>query len=216
VVAVGFLDEDRVMVGSHSGIGVFDVGTGQRVERTFGENYSWYQSEPPFIKYPSADGVRLILAAGLWGGDLDQSTIDGWSCHRVDGGAALRAPGPPDVKIEDSDEYRARLLTRRRHLRVCDIADRLARDPASIGLRTAGGMSELIACPGHIRASGNSGRFMWGAVIAVVDSLAVTRRCFRCRPHSVCPGRGSAIYQNAFWRQRAMRLKWRAGGGLAV
>ncbi|HEY2076461.1 MAG TPA: hypothetical protein VGH53_08995 [Streptosporangiaceae bacterium] len=29
VAAVGFMDEDRVIVGSHSGVGVFDVHTGE-------------------------------------------------------------------------------------------------------------------------------------------------------------------------------------------
>jgi hypothetical protein len=107
VVAVGFLDEDRVIVGSHSGLGVFDVHTAQRVERMYDEDYSWYQGDPPFIRHPSAEGVRLIRAAGLWGGGLDQSTVDGWTCHRVDEGVVLRAQDHPDFKIEDSDEFRA-------------------------------------------------------------------------------------------------------------
>lgn len=107
VVAVGFLDEDRIIVGSHSGVGVFDVHTGARIERTHDEDYNWYQGDPPFIRRPSAVGVRLIRAAGLWGGDLDQATTDGWTCHRVDGGAVLSADGQPDFRIEDSEEYRA-------------------------------------------------------------------------------------------------------------
>jgi hypothetical protein len=107
VVAVGFLDEDRIIVGSHSGVGVFDVHTGDRIERTHDEDYNWYQGDPPFIRHPSSQGVRLIRAAGLWGGDLDQSTTDGWTCHQIDGGAVLRAAGQPDFRIEDSEEYRA-------------------------------------------------------------------------------------------------------------
>jgi hypothetical protein len=47
VVAVGFLDEDQVIVGSHSGTGVFDVHTGARTGRTYDERYDWYQSDPP-------------------------------------------------------------------------------------------------------------------------------------------------------------------------
>ena len=47
VVAVGFLDEDRIIVGSHSGIGIFDVHTGERIERTHDEDYNWYQGDPP-------------------------------------------------------------------------------------------------------------------------------------------------------------------------
>ena len=107
LVAVGFMDEDRVIVGSHSGVGVFDVHTGERIERTHDEDYNWYQGDPPFIRYPSAEGVRLIRAAGLWGGDLDQLTTDGWTCNTVDGGAVLSAEGLPDFRIEDSEAYRA-------------------------------------------------------------------------------------------------------------
>lgn len=107
VVAVGFIGEDRVIVGSHSGVGAFDIHTGERTERTHDEHYNWYQGDPPFIRYPSAEGVRLVRAAGLWGGDLDQSTMDGWTCHRGDGGVVLSAEGQPDFRIEDSEEYRA-------------------------------------------------------------------------------------------------------------
>jgi hypothetical protein len=107
VLAVGFMDEERVIVGSHSGIGVFDARSGERVERTHDEDYNWYQGDPLFIRYPSAEGVRLIRAAGLWGGDLDQSTADGWTCRRVEAGVLLRADGQPDFRIDDSEEYRA-------------------------------------------------------------------------------------------------------------
>lgn len=107
VVAVGFLDEDRVIVGSHSGVGVFDVPTGERIERIYDEGYNWYQGDPPFIRYPSSQGARLIRAAGLWGGDLPQSTTDGWTSYQVDEGAVLRAEGQPDFIIEDPEEHRA-------------------------------------------------------------------------------------------------------------
>lgn len=107
VMAVGFLDEDRVIVGSHSGVGVFDAHTGEGIERTNDEDYNWYQGDPPWIRYTSTEGVRLIRAAGLWGGDLDHSTTDGWSCRRVDGGVVLSAEGQPDFSIQDSEEYRA-------------------------------------------------------------------------------------------------------------
>jgi hypothetical protein len=106
-VAVGFIDEDRVVVGSHSGVGVFDVHTGEGIERTHDDDYNWYQDDPPFIRYASPKGVRLIRAAGLWGGDLNQSTTDGWTCHRGDQGAVLSAEGEPHFRIDDSGEYRA-------------------------------------------------------------------------------------------------------------
>jgi hypothetical protein len=51
--------------------------------------------------------VLLIRAAGLWGGDLDQATMDGQTCHRVDGGVVLSADGQPDFRIEDSEDHRA-------------------------------------------------------------------------------------------------------------
>jgi hypothetical protein len=107
VVAVGFLDEDRVVVGSHSGVGVFDVRTGERIERTYDQGYNWYQADPPSIRRSSAQGVSLIRAAGLWGGDLPQSTTDGWTSRRLSGGTVLHAEGQPDFSIDDSEEYRA-------------------------------------------------------------------------------------------------------------
>ena len=33
------MDQDRIIVGSHSGVSVFDVHTGARIERTYDENY---------------------------------------------------------------------------------------------------------------------------------------------------------------------------------
>jgi hypothetical protein len=101
------MDEDRVIVGYQSGVGVFDVCTGQRIGRIHDGDYNWYQSDPPFIRYPSAEGIRLVRAPGLWGGHLDRSTADGWTCQRVDGGAVLRSEGHPDFKVEYSEEYRA-------------------------------------------------------------------------------------------------------------
>ena len=41
VLAVGFLDEERVVVGSHGGVGVFDVRSGEGIERTHDEDYNW-------------------------------------------------------------------------------------------------------------------------------------------------------------------------------
>ncbi len=55
------------------------------------------------LGHPSAEGVRLIRAAGLWGGDLDQLSMDGSTCYRVDEGAVLSAGGQPDFTVEDSE-----------------------------------------------------------------------------------------------------------------
>lgn len=107
VVAVGFIDEERIIVGSHSGVGVFEIQTGERVGRTHDEHYGWYQGDPPRIRYPTPEGVRLVRAAGLWGGELDQVTADGWYCHRTDTGVVLSAEGEPGCKIESSEESRA-------------------------------------------------------------------------------------------------------------
>jgi len=107
VVAVGFIDEERIIVGSHSGVGLFEIQSGERVERTHDEHYGWYQGDPPWIRYPTPEGVRLVRAAGLWGGELDQATTDGWTCHRINTGVVLSAEGRPDCKIEDSEEFRA-------------------------------------------------------------------------------------------------------------
>jgi hypothetical protein len=60
VVAVGFLDEDRVIVGSHSGVGVFDVHTGERIERTHDEDYNWYQGDP------LSSDIRQLKGCGLF------------------------------------------------------------------------------------------------------------------------------------------------------
>lgn len=107
VAAVGFLDEERLIAGSHSGVGVFLIRSGERCERIYDDRYGWYNAAPPSIRYPVPGGVRLIRAAGLWGGELDQATADGWSCRRTSDGAVLSAAGQPDFRIEDSEEFRA-------------------------------------------------------------------------------------------------------------
>ena len=132
VVAVGFMDEDRVIVGSHSGVGVFDVYTGERIERTHDQDHNWYQGDPPCIRYSTANGVRLVRAAGLWGGDLGQSTPDGWTCRRVDGGTVLSADGEADFRIEESEEYRAEGFSPGGGAFVRDCADRLPCDSTDL------------------------------------------------------------------------------------
>jgi hypothetical protein len=107
LVAVGFLDEQRVIVGSHSGIGVFDASTGARVERLPADDCSWYQGDPPFIRRPGPAGVRLIPAEGLWGGELDRSTADGWSCELRPDGAQLVADGQTPILVVDPEDRRA-------------------------------------------------------------------------------------------------------------
>jgi hypothetical protein len=62
VVVVGFLDEDRIIVGSHSGVGVFDVHTGARIQRTHDENYNWYQGDPTGLQNR---GLGRVPSAGI-------------------------------------------------------------------------------------------------------------------------------------------------------
>lgn len=107
VVAVGFIDEHRIAVGSHSGLGVFEIQGGHRIERTRDDKYAWYQGDPPWIRYPGPEGVRLVRAAGLWAGELDQVTTDGWTCRRTSTGVVLSAHGSPECRTEDSEEFRA-------------------------------------------------------------------------------------------------------------
>jgi hypothetical protein len=59
------------------------------------------------MRYQSPEGVRLVRAAGLWGGELDQTTTDGWTCHRINTGVVLSAEDQSDCRIEDSEEFRA-------------------------------------------------------------------------------------------------------------
>ena len=108
LVAAGFLDSGRVVVGSHSGLGVFDVRTGERLERIASDNYAWHCDDPPSIRYPSASGVRLVPAEGLWGGELDRTTRDGWSCRlRADGAEVFADGSPYRVCVLDPEERRA-------------------------------------------------------------------------------------------------------------
>jgi hypothetical protein len=41
IVAVGIPDERRVVVGSHSGVEVFDATTGERLARVSSDGYAW-------------------------------------------------------------------------------------------------------------------------------------------------------------------------------
>ena len=108
VVAVGFLDGERVLVGSHSALGVFDSRTGDRLERTPSDDYSWCEPDPPSIRYAGGSDVRLVAAEGLWGGELDRVTADGWACRLRTDGAQLFAEGNPHtVRVHDPEERRA-------------------------------------------------------------------------------------------------------------
>jgi len=109
LVAVGFLDERRIVAGSHSGLGVFDAGDGtllDRVEDLAGD-YNWFRESPPMAAYTDDDGEHLVEVAGLWGGSLSETTADGWTCRRLTSGAVLAAPDGIETTIDDDDEPRA-------------------------------------------------------------------------------------------------------------
>lgn len=107
LVAMGFLDEDRVIVGSHDGTGVFSAVTGERLERERIEDYGWYQGDPAWIRRTESGETRLVPAAGLWGGSLARRTDDGWECAVSPSGAMISAPGERAVSVEDPEELRA-------------------------------------------------------------------------------------------------------------
>jgi hypothetical protein len=41
------------------------------------------------------------------GGELDHTTTDGWTCHRINTGVVLSAEDQSYCRIEDSEEFRA-------------------------------------------------------------------------------------------------------------
>ena len=104
ICAVGFADHSQVAVGSHSGLGIFDARTGERLVRVHDEDYGWLRDEPPMIVVPGPGGPTPVSAAGLWGGELPTATEDGWTCVRVPDGVALTADGQADVTIRDFEE----------------------------------------------------------------------------------------------------------------
>ena len=75
LVVVGFLDERRIVVGSHSGLGVFDAREGTRLDRVadLDDDYAWFREAPPVAAYTDRHGEHLVEVAGLWGGTLPTS-----------------------------------------------------------------------------------------------------------------------------------------------
>ncbi|MFG1620525.1 hypothetical protein [Kribbella sp. NPDC049227] len=109
LLAVGFLDEHRVIVGSHDGLGVFEAISGVRLDRVRDPDgdYGWYRESPPSAVYADADGEHRVPVAGLWGGDLPNTTKDGWTYRRVLTGAGLVGPDGTEIAIADDEEFRA-------------------------------------------------------------------------------------------------------------
>ncbi|MBU2694156.1 hypothetical protein [Pimelobacter sp. 30-1] len=109
LVAVGFPDEERVGVGSHSGLGVFDAASGAILARVpdVDGSYDWHRDEPPALVYADDRGQHVVPVAGLWGGELATRTADGWSAELTPTGARLAGPEGIVVEIDDHDEPRA-------------------------------------------------------------------------------------------------------------
>lgn len=109
VVAVAFVDEATLAVGSHSGLGIMDVFTGAVQERLpdVDGTYAWYQADPPAVRRRTTAGIELLPAAGLWGGELPRGTGDGWSAELTSLGATLRHADHEEIVIADDEEPRA-------------------------------------------------------------------------------------------------------------
>ena len=108
-MAVGSLDESRVAVGSHRGLGIVDAETGTVLNRTpdpLGDD-GWLHESPPRALYDDEDGQPSVQAAGLRGGTLPTRTEDGWTCRIVDAGVSLFGPGGSVITVDDDDEPRA-------------------------------------------------------------------------------------------------------------
>ena len=109
LVAVGFIDEQRVTVGSHSGLGIIDAPSGTMVERIsdLAGSYDWFSETSPSATWLDCEGLHTVPVAGLWGGSLLGSTADGWQCSRSATGAFVRGPGESTIDIADGEEFRA-------------------------------------------------------------------------------------------------------------
>lgn len=94
LVAVGFVDEQRVVVGSHSGLDIIDAPSGTMVVRIseVAGSCEWFSETPPSATWLDLEGVHTVPLAGLWGGSPLDSTADGWRCGRSATGVGL-APG---------------------------------------------------------------------------------------------------------------------------
>lgn len=80
---VGFTPDDRyLLVVSASGRGLIDTATGRRVARDTAEpraDSPWLDDAQHMAEaIGPATGMRIAVV-GLWGGDLPQSTLDGWT-----------------------------------------------------------------------------------------------------------------------------------------
>lgn len=108
-MAVGFLDEQRIIVGSHDGLGVLDAATGAVLDRSEDPSgdYAWFHEPPPTAFYEDGEGLHRVPVAGLWGGVLSSTTRDGWSCRMTPRGVELAGPNGSGFVVDDDEEPRA-------------------------------------------------------------------------------------------------------------
>lgn len=104
---MGIPDERRVVVGSHSGVGVFDTTTGERIARVDDNDYAWLDEQRSTIRVLTDDGAaEVIPSMGLHGGTLPRTTPDGWEVECAMYGATLKR-GAESVAVPDDEEFRA-------------------------------------------------------------------------------------------------------------
>lgn len=109
LVAVGFLDEARVIVGSHSGIAVVDAMSAEKLGRIvdLDGTYPWFTQVPPSAMWPAGETAVTVPVAGLWGGELPVATDDGWRLQPRATGVTITGPLGASFDIDDEDDFRA-------------------------------------------------------------------------------------------------------------
>jgi hypothetical protein len=113
-VAIGGLTEvgfvpgsPLLLVVSHQGRGVLSLPSGNRVARDRQETGSWFDvSRPAVLGIGPLDG-RWIEVAGLAGGHLPVTTLDGWHARLADRGVALSGPAGESVDLDEPEEIHA-------------------------------------------------------------------------------------------------------------
>jgi hypothetical protein len=74
LLAVGFLDEHRVIVGSHDGLGVFEASSGVRLDRVRDPDgdYGRYRESPPSACTPTPTAIIEFRSRG-YGAAISQT-----------------------------------------------------------------------------------------------------------------------------------------------
>ena len=106
VVAVGFVDEERLIAGSHGGVGystftVAKESSERMTSATTGTRATHLRSgiNPP-------KECALFVPPGCGAASWTRRP-HGWTCHRIEPGVVLSAEDQSDCRIEDSEEFRA-------------------------------------------------------------------------------------------------------------